>query len=140
MIATHHESRTPAVTYFQPQGTTAIVQEVPERADDPARSPLDVMFSYRLSTQSFAAAELARWSLKPIPAPRYQPKPPRLICFYARTEAGRPLSYQLTLHRTGKKAHLDAPDISADFTPYQLTNFLTVLLTKWANSRSPIVS
>jgi hypothetical protein len=28
IIATHHESRTPAVTYFQPRGTTAIVEEV----------------------------------------------------------------------------------------------------------------
>ena len=134
MIATHHESRTPAVTYFQPQGTSAIVQEVPDRADDQAADPLDVMFSYRLSTQSFAAAELARWSLKPIPASRYQPKPPRLICFYARTEAGRPRSYQLTVHRTGKKAHIDAPDISADLTHHQLTGFLTDVLTKWADS------
>jgi hypothetical protein len=92
------------------------------------------VFSYRLSTQSFAAVEIARWSLKPIPASRYQPKPPRLICFYARTEAGRPRSYQLTVHRTGKKAHIDAPDISADFTPHQLTGFLTDVLTKWADS------
>jgi hypothetical protein len=31
MIATHRESRNPAVTYFQPRGTSAIVQEIPER-------------------------------------------------------------------------------------------------------------
>lgn len=37
MIATHHESRTPAVTYFQPWGTSAIVQEIPERTDGTAR-------------------------------------------------------------------------------------------------------
>jgi hypothetical protein len=36
MIATHHESRTPAVTYFQPWGTSAIVQEIPERTDGSA--------------------------------------------------------------------------------------------------------
>lgn len=45
-------------------GTSVIVQEIPERTDDTARSPLNVMFSYRLSTQAFAAAELARWALK----------------------------------------------------------------------------
>jgi hypothetical protein len=71
------------------------------------------MFSYRLSTQAFAAAELARWALKPIAAARYQPKPPRLICFFGRTEGGRQASYQLTIHRNGKKAHIDGPDISA---------------------------
>ena len=31
-IAAHHEPRTPDVTYFQPSGTSAIVQEIPERA------------------------------------------------------------------------------------------------------------
>ena len=140
MIATHHESRTPAVTYFQPQGTNAIVQEIPERADDTARSPLDVMFSYRVSTQAFAAAELARWALKPVPAARYQPKPPRLICFFGRTEAGRQSSYQLTIHRTGKKAHIDGPDISADFGTRQLTHFLFDIVTKWADSHRSINS
>ena len=134
MIATHHESRTPAVTYFQPRGTSAIVQEIPERTDDTARSPLEVMFSYRLSTQAFAAAELARWALKPVAAARYQPKPPRLICFFGRTEGGRQTSYQLTVHRNGKRAHIDGPDISADFGRQQLTHFLSDIVTKWADS------
>jgi hypothetical protein len=49
MVATHHESRTPAVTY------------------------------------------------------RYQPKPPRLICFFGRTEGDRQASYQLTIHRNGQE-------------------------------------
>lgn len=143
MIATHHESRTPAVTYFQPWGTSAVVQEIPERTDgtDPGspRSPLDVMFSYRLSTQAFAAAELARWALKPIPAARYQPKPPRLICFFGRAEGGRQASYQLTIHRNGKKAHIDGPDISADFTKHQLTRFLTDVITKWTDTHRSLV-
>jgi hypothetical protein len=143
MIATHHESRTPAVTYFQPWGTSAIVQEIPERTDgtDPGspRSPLDVMFSYRLSTQAFAAAELARWALKPIPAARYQPKPPRLICFFGRTEGGRQASYQLTIHGNGKKAHIDGPDISADLTNHQLTRFLTDVVTKWTDTHRSLV-
>lgn len=138
MIATHHESRTPAVTYFQPRGTNVIVQEIPERTDDTARSPLDVMFSYRLSTQAFAAAELARWALKPVPAARYQPKPPRLISFFGRTEGGRQTSYQLTIHRNGKKAHIDGPDISADFGSPQLNHFLADTVTKWADSHRSI--
>ena len=46
------------------------------------------MFSYRLSTQAFATAELARWAIKPVPAARYQPKRPRLISFFGRTEGG----------------------------------------------------
>ncbi|MCW2891348.1 MAG: hypothetical protein JWO75_837, partial [Actinomycetia bacterium] len=98
------------------------------------RSLLDVTFSYRLSTQAFAAAELARWALKPITAARYQPKPPRLICFFGRTEGGRQASYQLTIHRNGKKAHIDGPDISADFTNHQLTRFLTDVVTKWTDT------
>jgi hypothetical protein len=144
MIATHHESRTPAVTYFQPKATNVIVQEIPERADHDApespRSPLDVMFSYRLSTQAFAAAELARWALKPVPAARFKPKPPRLICFFGRTERGRQASHQLTIHRNGKKAHVDAPDVAADFTSQQLTRFLAGVVTEWADSHRSIVS
>jgi hypothetical protein len=97
------------------------------------------MFSYRLSTQAFAAAELARWALKPIPAARYQPKPPRLICFFGRTEGGRQASYQLTIHRNGKKAHIDGPDISADFTNHQLTRFLTDVVTKWTDTHRSLV-
>ena len=45
IIATHHESRTPAITYFQPQGVSAIVEEIPERVDSgmpgTPRSPLN---------------------------------------------------------------------------------------------------
>lgn len=134
MIATHYELRTPAVTYFQPVGTSAIVQEIPERTSKTdGRSPLDTMFSYRLSTQAFAAAELARWALKPVSVPRYKPRPPRLICFFGRTEGGRHTSYQLTIHRNGRKAHIDAPDISADFGSQQLTRFMTDVIAKWAD-------
>jgi hypothetical protein len=62
------------------------------------------MFSYRLSTQAFAAAELARWALKPIAAARYQPKPPRLICFFGRTEGDRQASsYQLPFTVTARR-------------------------------------
>lgn len=135
MIATHYELRAPAVTYFQPKGASAIVQEIPERTDSAkARSPLDTMFSYRLSTQAFAAAELARWALKPINVPRYKPRPPRLISFFGRTEAGRSVSYQLAIHRSGRKAHIDAPDISADFSAQQLTRFMTDVVSKWTNT------
>jgi hypothetical protein len=140
-IATHHEPRTPDVTYFQPSGTSAIVQEIPERAGSPwprsPRSPLDVIFSYRFSSQAFAARELARWALKPAPATRSRPKPPRLICFSGRTEAGRHASYQLTVHRNGEKAHVDAPGISADFTPRELAGFLTDTVTRWADTARP---
>jgi hypothetical protein len=142
MIATHHESRTPEVSYFQPWGTSAIVQEISERTDaapESTRSPLDVMFSYRLSTQAFAARELARWAFKPVPATRYQPKPPRLICFFGRTEGGRQVSYQLTIHRNSRKAHINGPDISADFSSQQLTRFLTDVITKWADTHRSLV-
>ena len=71
IIATHHESRTPAITYFQPRGVSAIVEEIPERVDNglpgTPRSPLNVIFGYRLLTPAFAARELARWAMKPIP-------------------------------------------------------------------------
>jgi hypothetical protein len=135
MIATHHELRTPAVTYFQPKGTSAIVQEIPERENSAAdRSPLETMFSYRLSTQAFTAAELARWALKPVSVPRYKPKPPRLISFFGRTEGGRSASYQLAIHRNGSKAHIEAPDISADFGSQQLTRFMADVVTKWAGT------
>lgn len=138
MIATHHESRTPAVTYFQLRESNAVVQEIPERADNDAAgqppTPLELTFSYRLSTQAFAAAELARWALKPVPAARYKPKPPRLISFFAPTDEGSPLSYQLTVHAHGKKAHVDAPDVSANLTAQELTAFMTDAVTKWATS------
>jgi hypothetical protein len=87
VVATHHESRSPGVTYFQHEGTgpAAIVEEIPERADNGttsgARTPLDIIFSYRLLTPAFAGSELARWALKPIPAAWHQPKPPGLTCF-----------------------------------------------------------
>jgi hypothetical protein len=69
IIATHHESRTPAITYFQLRGTGAIVEEIPERVENgapaSARGPLGVIFSYRLLAPAFAAGELARWAMKP---------------------------------------------------------------------------
>jgi hypothetical protein len=143
-IATHHEPRTPDVTYFQPAGTSAIVQEIPERAGSrwprSPRSPLDVIFSYRFSNQAFAAKELARWALKPVQATRSRPKPPRLICFSGRTAAGRYASYQLAVHRNGKKAHVDAPGISADFTPRELAGFLADTVTRWAGTRRSLAA
>ena len=92
-----------------------------------------------MSTQAFAARELARWAFKPVSAPRYQPKPPRLICFFGRTEAGRQVSYQLTIHRNSRKAHINGPDISADFSTHQLTRFLTDVITKWAETHRSLV-
>jgi hypothetical protein len=137
IVATHHESRTPAVTYFQPQGTTAIVEEVPDRADNGIagtdRSPLDVIFSYRLLTRAFAVGELARWALKPVPLVRYQPIPPRLICFFGCTEGGGPASYQLTIYGNGERAHVYGPGISADLGRQELTRFMTEFLTEWAD-------
>jgi hypothetical protein len=133
VIATHHESRTPAVTYFQPQGTSAIVEEVPDRADHrntgAARSPLDVIFSYRLLTRAFAVRELARWALKPIPTAKYQPIPPRLICFSGRTEEDSPASCQLTVYGNGELARVHGPDISADLGSQELIRLMTDLLT-----------
>jgi hypothetical protein len=73
------------------------------------------------------------------PAARYQPKPPRLICFFGRTEGGRQASYQLTIHRNGKKAHIDGPDVSADFTNHQLTRFLADVVTKWTDAHRSLV-
>ena len=144
IIGTHHESRTPAVTYFQPRGTTAIVEEVPDRADNgivgAARSPLDVIFSYRLLTRAFAVGELARWALKPVIPDRYRPIPPRLICFFDRTEDDSPASYQLTIYGNGERAQVYGPGISADLGSQELTRFITELLTKWADSHnSPVL-
>jgi hypothetical protein len=139
IVATHHESRTPAITYFQPQGASAIVEEIPERADNGAPgtpgSPLGVIFSYRLLTPAVAAGELARWAMKPIPVARYQPKPPRLICFFGRTDGDSPTSYQLTIHANGEKAHVDGPDLSADLDSRELTVLMTDVMTKWAPRR-----
>lgn len=143
-IVTHHEPRTPDVTYFQPSGTSAIVQEIPERAGRhwprPPRSPLEVIFSYRFSNQAFAARELARWALKPVPADRARPKPPRLICFSGRTEADSHASYQIAVHRNGKKAHVDAPGMSADFTHHELAGFLTDTVSRWAGTRRSLAA
>jgi hypothetical protein len=140
IIATHHESRTPAITYFQPQGASAIVEEIPERADTSApgtpRSPLDVIFSYRLLTPAVAAAELARWAIKPVPVARYQPKPPRLICFFGRIDDENPTSYQLTIHANGEKAHVDGPDISADLGCRELTRLMADVMTNRADTHS----
>lgn len=69
-----------------------------------------------------------------------RPKPPRLICFSARTEAGRHASYQLAVHRNGKKAHVDAPGISADFTHRELAGFLTDTVTSWAGARRSLAA
>jgi hypothetical protein len=138
VIATHHESRTPAVTYFQPQRASAIVEEVPDRADHDIagarRSPLDVIFSYRLLTRAFAVRELARWALKPIPTARYQPIPPRLICFSGHTEGDSPASFQLTIYGDGERARVYGPGISADLGGQELTGFMTDLVNKWAGS------
>lgn len=137
MIATRHESRSPAIAYFRLQGTSAIVQEIPERMDGTCpgqpESPLDVMFSYRLSTPALAAAELARWALKPVPD---QPQPPCVISFFGRDEGG---CSQLTVHRNGEhseKAHLTAPDLSADLSQEQLASFLANAIATWPDDRA----
>jgi hypothetical protein len=139
VIATHHESRTPAVTYFQPQGTNAIVEEVPDRADHDiagaGQSPLDVIFSYRLLTRAFAVRELARWALKPIPTARYEPVPPRLICLSGRTEGDGSASCQLTVYGDGERARVYGTGISADLGGQELTGFMIDLVNKWADSR-----
>jgi hypothetical protein len=134
VIATHHEPRTPAITYFQLAETGAVVEEIPERAGDggagTVRSPLEVIFSYRLLSRDFAAAELARWALKPIPVARYQPKPPRLICLSGRAEGDQPASYQLTIYGNGVAARVYGPDISADLNGEELTRFMTALVAR----------
>jgi hypothetical protein len=140
IIATHHESRTPAITYFQPQGVGAFVEEIPERVDNgmpgPPRSPLNVIFGYRLLTPAFAARELARWAIKSIPVARYQPKPPRLICFFSCGEGVSPASYQLTIHAGGEKARVDGPDISAELDGEELTSLMTDVTSKWVEACS----
>ena len=142
IIATHHESRTPAVTYFQLRGTTAIVEEVPDRADNgiagAARSSLDVIFSYRLLTRAFAVGELARWALKPVVSARHQPIPPRLIGLFGWTEGDTPPSCQLTIYGNGERAHVYGPDISADLSSQELIRFMTDLLIKWADNRNSV--
>jgi hypothetical protein len=144
IIATHHESRTPAITYFQSQRASAIIEEIPERVDGgslgSSRSPLGVIFSYRLLTPDIAAGELARWAMKPIPVGRYQPKAPRLICFFGRSEGGSLVSYQLAIHADGEKAHVDGPDISADLASYELTALMAGVIAEWTDARSSSLS
>jgi hypothetical protein len=88
-----------------------------------------------LTSAAFAAGELARWALKPVPVARYQPKPPRLISFFSCTEGGRENSYQLTVLGNGKKAHIDGPDISADLGRDQLTDFMADVIAKWPDGQ-----
>ena len=141
IIATHHESRTPAITYFQPRGVSAIVEEIPERVDTgmsgAVRSPLNVIFGYRLLTPAFAARELARWAMKPIPVARYQPKAPRLIGFFSRSERGRVVSYQLAIHADGEKAHVDGPDISAGLGSDELAALMAEVISPGGLGRLP---
>ena len=140
IIATHHESRTPAITYFQPRGASAMVEEIPERVDNGAsaspRGPLSIIFSYRLLTPAFAAGELARWAVKPIPVARYQPKPPRLICFFGCGEGDSPWSYQLNIHADGERVHVDGPDISGDLGSCELTRLMTDVMAATQESHA----
>ena len=140
IIATHHESRTPAISYFQGRGASAIVEEIPERAGkgrpSSTRSPLGVIFSYRLLTPAFTARELARWACKPIPVARYQPTAPRLIGFFGGADGDRPGGYQLNIHADGGVAHVDGPDISADLGREELTRLLCDIITTWDVARA----
>jgi hypothetical protein len=133
IIATHHESRTPAITYFQPRGVSAIVEEIPERVDagmsGALRSPLNVIFGYRLLTPGFAARELARWAMKPIPVARYQPRAPRLIGFFSGGDGDGVISYQLAIHADGERAHVDGPDISAELAGDQLAALMAGVIS-----------
>jgi hypothetical protein len=136
IIATHHESRTPAISYFQPRGVSAIVEEIPERVDTgmsgALRSPLNVIFGYRLLTPGFAARELARWAMKPIPAARYQPRAPRLIGFFSGSDGDGVVSYQLAIHADGERAHVDGPDISAELAGDELAALMAgVISADW---------
>jgi hypothetical protein len=141
IIATHHESRTPAITYFQPQGVSAIVEEIPERVDNglpgTPRNPLNVIFGYRLLTSAFAARELARWAMKPIPVVRYQPRAPRLIGFFSGSDGGGVVSYQLTIHADGERAHVDGPDISAELASDELAALMAGVISPGCLGRLP---
>ena len=122
----------------------AIVEEIPERVDNAMsgtpRSPLNVIFGYRLLTPAFAASELARWAMKPIPVARYQPKAPRLICFFRRIEGWSPVSYQLAIQADGETAHVDAPDISADLDSDELGGLVTGVMAEWTGACSSSLS
>jgi hypothetical protein len=145
VIATHHESRSPDVTYFQRPGTGPVVfvEEIPERAGDGAsgagRGPLEVIFSYRLLTPARTASELARWAVKPVRAGRYQPRPPRLIGFFGDGEGGSP-SYQLAVRGDGHEAYAQGPGLCADLSRQELTDLMTDLMTdlvtEWTHTRS----
>ena len=95
IIATHHESRTPPITYFQPRGASAIVEEIPERVENGAcrrhrpGARLGVIFSY-----SPAYAWPLPRAVGPMGDeghsyhPATSPKPPRLICFFSCGKGG----------------------------------------------------
>jgi hypothetical protein len=87
-----------------------------------------------LLSPAFAATELARWAMKPIPAARYQPKSPRLICFFGRIEGWSPVSYQLAIQADGEKAHVDARDISADLDIDELGGLMTGVVAEWTGA------
>jgi hypothetical protein len=78
--------------------------------------------------------------MKPIPAGRYQPKAPRLICFFGRSEGGSPVSYQLAIHADGEKAHVDGPDISADLTSHELMALMAGVMAEWTDACSSSLS
>lgn len=64
IIATHHESRTSAITYFQPQGTSATVEEIPERVENGAparRSTWTVPTSPATSGATSSPGSLPTW-------------------------------------------------------------------------------
>jgi hypothetical protein len=115
-------------------------EEIPERVENGAPAspggPLGVIFSYRLLTPAFAAGELARWAMKSIPVTRYQPKPPRLICFFGCVEGDSPRSYQLNIHADGEKVHVDGPGISGDLGSYGLTRLMTDVMTTTEKSHA----
>jgi hypothetical protein len=67
--------------------------------------------------------------MKPIPVARYQPKPPRLICFFGCSEGDGPRSYQLSIRADGGKVHVDGPDISGDLGSYEFTRLMTDVMT-----------
>jgi hypothetical protein len=140
IIATHHESRTPAITYFQLRGGSAIVEEIPERVENGAsashRTPLGVIFSYRLLTPTFAAGELARWAMKPIPVGRYQPRPPRLICFFGCGDGDGSGSIQLNIHADREKVHVDGPGVSGDLGSCELTRLMTDVMAAAEESQA----
>jgi hypothetical protein len=67
---------------------------------------------------------------------RYQPKPPRLICFFSCGEGVSPTSYQLTIHAGGEKAHVDGPGISAELDGQELTSLMSDVTSKWVEACS----